>query len=39
VICVAFVACEFAGTVLQHRAQAMRAAQEAANPAVAVTPR
>ena len=38
VICVAFVACEFAGAVLEHRALALRAAEESANPAVAVTP-
>ena len=38
VICVAFVACEFAGSVLENRAQALRAAEETANPAVAVTP-
>ena len=38
VICVAFVACEFAGAVLQHRALAQRAAEESANPAVAATP-
>ena len=38
VICVAFVACEFAGAVLQQRALALRAQEETANPAVAVTP-
>ncbi len=38
VICVAFVACEFAGAVLQNRAVALRAAQHTANPAVATTP-
>ncbi len=38
VICVAFVACEFAGTVLQYRAQALRAAERTADPAVATTP-
>ena len=34
----AFVACEFAGSVLENRAVALRAVQEQANPAVAVTP-
>ena len=38
VIVVAFVACEFAGSVLQNRAQALRAAEERAHPAVAVSP-
>jgi hypothetical protein len=38
VICVAFVACEFAGAVLQNRAQALRAVEESTNPAVAATP-
>ena len=34
----AFVACAFAGAVLQNRAQARHAVEEHANPAVAVTP-
>ena len=38
VICVAFVACEFAGAVLQNRAQALHVAEERANPTVAATP-
>ena len=38
VMVVAFVACEFAGAVLQNRAQALHAVEESANPAVAVTP-
>lgn len=38
VICMAFVACEFAGAVLENRAQALRAAEEQASPAVATSP-
>jgi hypothetical protein len=39
VLCVAFVACEFAGAVLQQRAQDRRAMEEREVPsAVAVTP-
>ena len=38
VIAAAFVACEFAGSVLENRAQARHAVEENANPAVAVTP-
>ena len=34
----AFVACEFAGSVLQSRAVALRTVREQATPAVAVTP-
>lgn len=38
VIVVAFVACEFAGAVLENRAQALHAVEESTNPAVALTP-
>ena len=38
VLCVAFVMCAFTGAVLQKRALDLRAAEESANPAVAVTP-
>ena len=38
VIVAAFVACEFAGSVLEYRAQALHAVEESTNPAVAATP-
>ena len=38
VICAAFVATAFVGSVLQQRAQDLRALQERDSPAVAATP-
>jgi hypothetical protein len=38
VICIAFVATAFVGSVLQQRAQDLRAVREQGSPAVAVTP-
>ena len=38
VVVAAFVACEFAGSVLENRAQARHVVEENATPAVAVMP-